>query len=138
MTENGVVSMTRKPETAIKFSRNWGGKLDMARFTTVRGQDKLYKEGEIYPIILASGLWHEKKEFGPARLLKIEFKRIEDFNIAEILADIGRRTSGQPRSFFFHLLEDYYKHKSWWDGMYSVVQKLTLEYIGRNGLHGSG
>lgn len=138
MSANGENGMGRKYEKELKFSKNWGGKLDMARFTSVRGQDKLFKAGEIHTISLASGLFHDQKNFGYARLLKIEFKRIEDFTIDEILVDIGRRTSGQPRNYFYKLLEEFYKHKKWWDGTYSVVQKLTFEYIGRNGLHGSG
>ena len=126
--ENG---MTRKYEDVINFSRNWGMKLDNARWTTVRGQNKLYKVGGIYPVVLVASLVQKRKEYGPASLLRIEFKRIKDFTIGEILEDIGRRTSAQPRVYFYNLLKDFYQLKKWWDGEYTIAQKLVFEYIGR-------
>lgn len=122
---------TRKPETDLKFSQNWGGKLEHARFTTFRGQDKLYKVGELYPVTLVSGLWHSEQRFGHVRLLAIEFKRIQDISLEEIIADIGRRTSSNPRKYFIELMKDFYGLKRWWDGEYTVIQKLTFEKLGR-------
>lgn len=125
--------MSRKFETELKFSQNWGGKLDQPRYTTVRGQDKLYREGDVLPVTLATGLYHTKKSAGHVVVVRVEFKRLRDFTIQEILEDIGRRTSGEPRKYFFKLMEDFYKFKRWWDGEYTVLQKLTLDKMGREG-----
>lgn len=94
-------------------------------------QDKLFKLGSDLPVTLASGLFHEAKSFGYVKVLAIEFKRIKDVTITEILADIGRRTSTQPRVYFYKLMKDFYGHKRWWDGKYTVIQKLTVEKLGR-------
>lgn len=132
-----VDNVARKLESDIKFSQNWGGKLDEPRFTTFRGQDKLYKVGQHYPVTIVSGLYHNKESKGFAVLISVEFKRIQDVSIDEILADIGRRTSAQPRRYFFNIMKDFYQYKKWWDGEYTVLQKLTFEFIGRRGYVGS-
>jgi hypothetical protein len=123
--------MTQKHEVEIKFTQDWGGKLNEDSFTTVRGQDKIYTPGKIYPVTLVAGLFHTKKAVGPCRLVKLEFKRIRDFTAEEIRKDIGVQASGEnPASNFYKILDAFYGRKVWWNAEYTVVQKLLLEKVG--------
>lgn len=122
--------MGKKHETEIKFTQDWGGKLGENSFTTVRGQDRIYEQGKIYPVTLIAGLFHTKKNIGPCLLAKLEFKRIRDFTDEEIRKDIGPEASRRdPMHNFYEILKAWYARKAWWDGEYSVVQKLALEKL---------
>lgn len=129
--KNMVNNMTRKFETGVKFTDPWEDKLERGEFFTTRGQDKLYRTGVVYPVILVPGLFHNGKNYGHHRCFRIEFKRICDYNASEIIADIGRRRAGSsPRAAFYKLMKDWYQFKKWWDGEYTVLQKVYLEKIG--------
>lgn len=122
--------MTRKFETEVNFTVPWGNKLENPSFFTSRGQDKLYRVGKIYPVILLSGLLQQRKKYGLHRCFRIEFKRICDYAVAEIVADIGDTLNLNPRQRFYEIMKALYKDKSWWDGEYTVLQQVYLEKIG--------
>ena len=129
----GNDNMARQHETEVNFTEPWGGKVYHDVFKTVRGQDKIYKVGRIYPCKLIAGLFHKKKELGLHKLLAIEWKRIRDFTPAEIIADIGQvRAGSDPRHQFLEIMRAFYAKKGWWDNEYTVLQRLTLEKIGRS------
>jgi len=123
-------NMARQHETEISFSDTWGGKIEHVIFKTVRGQDKVYKVGQVYPCTLIAGLFHKKTNLGMHELLGIEWKRIRDFTTAEVLADIGQvRAGSEPKREFLEILKAFYSKKGWWDGEYTIMQRLTLEKI---------
>ncbi len=130
--DRGGNGMGRKHETDIKFTQDWGGKLGADAFTTVRGPDKIYTPGMVYPVTLIAGLFHTRKAVGPCRLVKVEFKRIRDFTVDEIRKDIGAEAAGSdPGRHFYEILKAFYWRKPWWDGEYTVMQKLTFEKVGK-------
>lgn len=121
--------MTRELETEIKYTQNWGSKLDRPVHTTFRWPTKLYKVGATYPVTLIPGIYHRKKACGLYKLLSIDFKRIRDVTEKEIQADIGSAAGSEPKHNFLEILRAWYSKKSAWDGQYSIVQKLTLEKL---------
>ena len=133
MTCEGERDMGRKIETELNFLQNYGGKLDRDEFTTFRGSDKLYKKDSILAVNERRGFLREKVFWGTVVVTEIVFKRIKDIHIDELLGDIGRRTSGQPRAYFYKLMEGWYKNKSWWDGENTVLQKLYCRYVRKAG-----
>lgn len=123
--------MSRKFETDVKFTDTWGEKLEKPAFFTSRGQDKLYKVGEVYDVLLVGGIFHKGRNYGPHRCYKIEFKRLCEYTADEIIADIGRRRAlPNPRRAFFNVMKAFYEHKKWWDSEYTVLQKVYFEKIG--------
>jgi len=127
-----VNGMSREHETEIKFTSEWGGKIYHDVFSTFRWPDKIYTAGRLYPVILVASLTHRRKELGSHRLLKVEFKRIRDISPGEVIADIGRSSAGSsPRKALLKIMKSWYGKKKAWDGEYSILQKLTLEKLGR-------
>jgi len=104
-----------KTAVEINFSANWNGKLDKPIFTTVRWTDTLYKVGKEY------GIYLQGNPFGSAILRRITFKRLCDFTDKEIKADTGK-----TRIEFMRMMRCWYSGKACWQGIYSIVQKLSF------------
>jgi hypothetical protein len=119
-----------KPETVLEFSSEWGGKIYHEHLTTVRGQDKLYLTGSIMPAIFKNGIYHVDKTVGNFQVQMIVWRRICDFTQMEIVDDIGTAAAGNnPQLAFFEILAQWYAKKPWWQGKYTVMQKLYLRRV---------
>lgn len=123
-----------KTPIQISFSNSWGNKFLKKNFTTFRGQDTNFTLLKTYPVILKG------KIIGNAKVIEIEFKRINDVTIKEIREDLGlsiqNNLSGDMiaqdvREQFMSILEKWYKLKPWWLGEYTIMQKLYLENKGK-------
>jgi hypothetical protein len=58
----------------INFSYNWNNKLDCLSYTTIRLDKIIYKEGEIYNIMLKDKKLHE------AKIIEIRRLRLDQIN----------------------------------------------------------
>lgn len=120
-------------ESEIKFNSTYGHKLERDVFTTIRGQDKLYKVGTDVKITLVSGVHGIGKDYGYRRIYRVEFKRIMDFQKQEIVRDLGATIAGNnPKLSLYHLLKRIYEKKFYWNGWYTVMQKVYLERLDQN------
>lgn len=129
--------------TQINFTDTWGGKLDSRFFTTVRGQDKEYLQGKVYPVVYYQRGIIKKKHFkGNVILERIEWKRIKDFMPDEIAADIGvevqqdlqgNRNDEEIKQRFYQILKGFYGKKGWWLSELTLVQKLYLARVVKDG-----
>lgn len=123
--------MARKYEIELIFSDAWGGKLQQPIFSTFRWPNRLYKVGSIVPVRLVGGLFNHGHDYGLHKIVSVEFKRILEVTVPEILADIGRaRVGADPRNSFLEIFRTFYSKKDGWDGVYSIVQKLMVEKMG--------
>jgi hypothetical protein len=119
------------PETILEFSSDWGGKIYQKYLTTVCGQDKLYLVGSTIPAIFKNGIYHVDKTIGNHQVQLIVWKRIIDFTQMEIIDDIGVAAAGNnPKLAFYDILSQWYAKKPWWQGQYTVMQKLYLQRVG--------
>lgn len=122
--------MAKTPERELLLTDNYGNKAAETTFTTFRGQDKLYRVGDVHLVFIKGSPGQPRIFMGRFRITAIEFKRIRIVSASEIIKDLGRRRSlPDPQGSFYRLMSFFYSKKSWWDGRDTVLQKIYLEKI---------
>jgi len=132
---NSIIS-PKKP-TMLRFAERYDNKFRRPIFPTIRGQDKLYEVNKIYHIRLLDKKTKQWLPNGSAKVLRVDWKRICDFSVPEIVEDLGpdfvAKEKGKPicikttKRNLLKELEKYYGQKPYWCGKYTLVQKLTCQ-----------